>query len=374
MTSPPALQGTALRLAERMIQLLDEGSFTATYKYAVIVGLLDLSLELTSSAGRPPDFVTTRQLAEKIIELYWPHSAPYGDRVLRQSSTGGQAEIVTRIRKFRERIPSDAAGAMSIARASASAKPGEHEKLVRAVEWKLVEMPLTKLQVIGGEEERFLYDYGFPRGLENSKLLQPYWDGQPSSFDNRLEFRPGVSAMLVALNGLMRPLVYRQWAMMVARVNDLEEASLEKFLFGVDRQALDPVRPALRDLQRGRCFYCGGDLNRVHHVDHFIPWSRHPDDGIHNLVVADEQCNLKKRDHLPSADHVEQWRERSRREAEALAQIARDKRWEARADRTLGAARAIYRMLPDEQRLWQQRDAMVLLREDRPRIVAALAA
>jgi hypothetical protein len=27
--------------------------------------------------------------------------------------------------------------------------------------------------------------------------------------------------------------------------------------------------------------------------DHFIPWSRHPDNGIENLVVTDRRCNCE---------------------------------------------------------------------------------
>ena len=34
-----------LALAERILELLDQGRFTATYKYAVLLALLDLSLE-----------------------------------------------------------------------------------------------------------------------------------------------------------------------------------------------------------------------------------------------------------------------------------------------------------------------------------------
>ena len=39
MTSASEPDQTALRLAERLIQLLDRGGFTATYKYAVLIAL-----------------------------------------------------------------------------------------------------------------------------------------------------------------------------------------------------------------------------------------------------------------------------------------------------------------------------------------------
>jgi hypothetical protein len=52
-----------IAFAERVVALLDEGAFTATYKYAVLLGLLDVVLERTSATGEPPSVVTTRQLA-----------------------------------------------------------------------------------------------------------------------------------------------------------------------------------------------------------------------------------------------------------------------------------------------------------------------
>jgi len=66
-----------IRFAEKVLALLDQGSFTATYKYAVLLGIMDLCMEQVSRTGQPPTSVTTRQLAEKMIELYWPHTLRY---------------------------------------------------------------------------------------------------------------------------------------------------------------------------------------------------------------------------------------------------------------------------------------------------------
>jgi len=40
---------------------------------------------------------------------------------------------------------------------------------------------------------------------------------------------------LVQLNGLLRPLIQRKWAAMVARLNRLEDARFERMPFGFDR-------------------------------------------------------------------------------------------------------------------------------------------
>jgi hypothetical protein len=242
------------------------------------------------------------------------------------------------------------------------------------VEWKLIEMPLPRLQNIGREEDRFLYEYTFTKDIKRSVVSLYQQDGRGSSggFDNLLRLKPGVGAALVALNGVLRPLVYRNWTLMVASMNGLEESRLEDFLFGAGRISLAPVQPHLRDLQGGRCFYCDKALSAGCHVDHFVPWSRHADNSIDNLVAAHEDCNGRKSDFLAAAEHVERWRERSTRHAAALAGIARRETWESRPERTFGVARSIYRMLPDDARLWRSGQDFVVI--ERPRIVAALAA
>jgi hypothetical protein len=62
----------AIAFAEQLLTVLEEGSFTTTYKYAVILTLMDLCLEHSTKSGRAPAAVTTPQLAEKVVELYWP--------------------------------------------------------------------------------------------------------------------------------------------------------------------------------------------------------------------------------------------------------------------------------------------------------------
>jgi HNH endonuclease len=377
MASHAELEGAALRLGERVIQVLHEGSYTATYKYAVLIGLLDLCLETTSAKGNPPDVITTRQLAEKIVEIYWPHCRPYPHHekgrpspVLRQTSIGEQAEIVQRIQDFRARIPLDVAGASSLARARSVAHAPEYRRLVQFVEWKLVEMPLTRLQNIGTQEHRFLYEYNFSRETPYA-VIRSYHESPAPGFDNRLMLQPNVGAALMALNGLLRPLIHGQWARMVASQNALPEALLEDFLFDCVRPSLTAVRPGLWKLQNERCFYCEKDVPFTCHVDHFIPWSRHAGNGIENLVVAHEECNTQKSDFLAAAEHVERWRARSRRDEAGLVRIAREQDWESNPQQTFSVARAIYGMLPERAQLWRSKRNFVDI--DRTRIMQALA-
>ena len=48
---------------QRLLSLFDEGRFTATYKYAVLIGLLDVLAERVDRQGRAPAVVHTRDLA-----------------------------------------------------------------------------------------------------------------------------------------------------------------------------------------------------------------------------------------------------------------------------------------------------------------------
>src|SRR6188768_3386360 len=94
--------------AERILALLDEGSFSATYKFAVLLGLMDLCLEGTTQSGTPPETVTTVQLSQKIIEFYWRQVSRYDDsgRILEQNA-GATARIPRLIAEFRQRNGED---------------------------------------------------------------------------------------------------------------------------------------------------------------------------------------------------------------------------------------------------------------------------
>lgn len=65
---------------------------------------------------------------------------------------------------------------------------------------------------------------------------------------------PAVGEYFVQLSGLLRPLLQRRWAAMIAQVNRLEESQLEMFLFGSSRTPTARVRAGLWELQDRRCF------------------------------------------------------------------------------------------------------------------------
>ena len=86
-------------------------------------------------------------------------------------------------------------------------------------------------------------------------------------------------------------------------------------------------RPLLQ-LKEHRCFYCRNVVERGAHVDHFVPWSRQPNNAIDNLVVAHEGCNLAKSDHLVAVRHLQRWKEHRDGRLAPLDRIASEHGWE----------------------------------------------
>ena len=121
--------------------------------------------------------------------------------------------------------------------------------------------------------------------------------------------------MLRQFHPLITALVHGAWVQYVRRCNREAMGSttdLAEFLFGSERSALTLLRPALVDLQGGRCFYCDGPVRAGGHVDHFVPWSRYPTDLGHNLVVAHDSYNSAKGSMLAAEEHLARWMERNK--------------------------------------------------------------
>lgn len=103
--APPA--ETQLQFLSKLQRVFAEGDFTATYKYALLISLADLAVELGSDTSHEL-VLAIRQIGERFIGLYWKHCVPYsngrvdGTGVLIQNK-GKQAAIVSYITDFRER-------------------------------------------------------------------------------------------------------------------------------------------------------------------------------------------------------------------------------------------------------------------------------
>jgi hypothetical protein len=295
----PPTPAEQLQFLRQLQRVLSEGSYTATYKYALLLALADLSVTRGDDSGAPLE-LTTREIAEVFIRLYWPQASPFAGvrmsspEVLRQN-TKGQAEIIQAV--------SDAQSRYEHSLAQLQRRTPAWQQLVSRVDRVLKKQPLWRLQRLGDEIVPFLYEQV---GTGNS-----------------ITIRPGVAYCFRTFYTLIVDLVQGAWLRYVRRVNApllAENVDLAAFLFGAERNNLSAYPPLLFDLQEGRCFYCQRALRGMIEVDHFIPWARYPVDLGHDFVLADSACNRAKADFLAGEDFLSCWLERNRVHQHTLAE------------------------------------------------------
>ncbi len=292
----PEFQVDFLRKLQR---LLAEGDVTATYKFALLHAIADLCIENDADPdGRLT--LTVDQLAAKFIDLYWRQvqefplfetDEPYR---LRQTS-GGTAVVVSALcdlqdtYAFKPKRPCPDSASWLKA----------HDRISS----KLKEDPLWRLQIVGSETDEFIYEH--KRDTEKIHLL------------------PGISFCFRSFYGLIIELVRSAWVRRIRQLNKPIRKSLElhSFLFGTERSSLEDYRKVLRTIDEHKCFYCNKQLTRddMLHVDHFIPWSRYPNDLGHNFVLADGSCNNSKSNYLAAEEHLEHWTKRNRDHGDKLS-------------------------------------------------------
>lgn len=302
MTCPVPNPEVQLQFLAKLQRIFAEGNFAATYKFALLIALADLSVEHGADDGAPL-VLTTWQIGRCFVDLYWQHALPYGTGRLGTGvgilfqNNGTQAAVVSAIAKFRVETQ---APTLLVATTHPSFK-----RLVSAVTATVSVQPLNFMQNFGGGTDEFLYERV---GSDAIRL-------KPSSAYCLRRFYPLVQQL--ARSHWVRHIKANRRNMAILGETD----DLESFLFTTVRQSLEPVCRALRKLQCERCFYCGHSLDTAADVDHYIPFSLYPRDLVHNLVLAHPACNRSKSDTLAALPHLERWLERIQRSSDALADI-----------------------------------------------------
>ncbi|MBM4208635.1 MAG: HNH endonuclease, partial [Gammaproteobacteria bacterium] len=64
-----------LLFLQQLQRLFDEGEFVATYKFALLMALAEISVESNHVDGKLE--IPMIAIAEKFAELYWPQTVPY---------------------------------------------------------------------------------------------------------------------------------------------------------------------------------------------------------------------------------------------------------------------------------------------------------
>lgn len=293
----------------KLQRLLSEGDFTATYKFALLMALADISVERGHDDVRPLE-ISLRDIAEKFIDYYWQQTMPYGsdsdqplsvnhERWVLKQVNEKQARVVTEILRFRE-----TSNIHSIVRA----KPTKQfQGLVTEVAATVSAQPVKYFQNVGGGADPFVYER-IRRGVR---------------------LKPGVSSHLRKFHGLIQHMARDRWIRHI-KSNKYnipilgQKDDLYSFLFETNRNALGIVSTNLSKLFSKKCFYCGGRVNDTPDVDHFIPFSMYGRDIVQNFVLAHGSCNRSKSDVLAAKLHVENWLEQMHRHRDDISQIALD--------------------------------------------------
>ncbi len=271
--------------------LLERGEFVSTYKFALLQALADISLESDPEVDGTLR-IPLSSISEKFVAYYWTQAAPFhlatGEQTVLQQNTGPKnAAIIARVAEVRKRHAT-----LYAARSSYR----EWTSLVSAVGSQIKLMPLFKLQTVGRRQVETLY-------------INEVADGA-------IVLRKGVQDCFRRFYGIVVRLCRREWLDMVRRLNKSTIGApldLAEFLFGSERNQWPGIRPVLRELQEGKCFYCQNSIRGgQEELDHFIPWSLYPNDLAHNFVIACRRCNGAKSDDLAQVDALDRWIERNK--------------------------------------------------------------
>lgn len=160
-----------------------------------------------------------------MLAIYWQQSRPFtAAGPLRQSTQPGS--IIDKIAEFQhdhglgDRVTLDEARTQL---------PGPFAQLEQDVVTTVIRYPIPLLQKLGSGtgaiEDCFIYTHGWSEGAGATRR---------ADFDDRMLLVDDAGAHLVALAGLLRPLVQRDWLAFVAKRNagDVDELRLQRFLFG----------------------------------------------------------------------------------------------------------------------------------------------
>jgi len=297
---PPSPEAQ-LQFLSKLQRVFAEGDFTATYKFALLIALADLAVELGADDGETLT-LTTRQIGLRFIALYWRQSLPYGNGrpgseagILIQNS-GVQAAVVSAVASFREQTQTKTLVAAQL--------HPNFNCLLTSVASTVSAQPLTYLQNFGGGTDEFIYE---------------------RAGAGKVRLKPGVAYCLRRFYPLVQQLARSHWVGHIKgnrrNVSFIGEADdLDDFLFSSSRQSLQVMGAGLRKLDGAKCFYCGHNLTSAD-VDHYIPFAQYPRDLAHNFVLAHPACNRSKSDTLAALPHLQRWLERLTSKSDALAEI-----------------------------------------------------
>jgi 5-methylcytosine-specific restriction endonuclease McrA len=274
-------------------RLLVEGEFNATYKYALLHALADICIE--SPLMNDPNHqlqIPLSTIVEKFIAIYWQHAMPFNTTEqnkngLLQQNSGKQAKIITELNRCHN---------LNIKNINKLKQSDDWSAIYKDTLRVIKEGPLWRLQLLAKKEECFLYAH---------KKGVPY-----------IMLNQGIAYCFRRFYELVTQISRNAWINKIQSIPANQQlignqAQLDPFLFGINRQTITQARPILEEIQKGKCFYCQKKLTQTTEVDHFIPFAKYANDLGHNFVAAHSSCNNNKRDYLAGLEHRDRWFEQN---------------------------------------------------------------
>lgn len=275
----PAYPQPTLSLGNVFLAILDRGRKDNTYKFALARALLDYCKD-HADASADTLSIPYGYFADKFLRYYYhqefkfrmrqnfrPDVPPRAIKILRKvfdGKTPGDIDLVDR-------------DTLNLARRQLQAQIFGHAR-------SKTSLVIPRFQKIPkgsrAADTQVFYEYD-----DDAQILKL----KPEAF----EFFKGNYLMLSKA-------VLAEWAKFLEKINP----SLPMLVAKIERdEAKRRSLTQYRNLYMKHtchCFYCRCQLEREYiHVDHFIPWSYLFDDSAWNLVLACQDCNLKKSSSLP---------------------------------------------------------------------------
>ena len=270
--------------------ILQNGKVTTTYKFALLISLVRISIEKGSDIQHNTT-ISLSEIAEKFIEIYWPQIKPIplekeenSNFTLNQhNSSKLQAKVITLLEDLAPKPKT---------LAELQANTEQWETLKHHI-IEVLDNPIRRLQTINKESFEIIY----PLKEYKKKQIRLY----PTAFYSLKQFSTIIEELcqkkwIDTLQGFSKNMPILQGL-----------PNLEAFLFQSNRIPLTKTVPILKEIQDNLCFYCGKKLNDQPEVDHFIPWSTYQYDMGHNFVLADKSCNSAKSNILATQNFHEKW-------------------------------------------------------------------
>ena len=346
-TDIPSVMSTKhepLEPIQGVLEILNRASMTGTHKLGLLLVLLDLAPESVEGDHR----ISMCRLTHRYLEIHWEHGRPYGDIVLRQTSSrkkrsdGSIADDATvmqeiyRLRSFLAR-----AGRGTIRDSPFRLVRYRMENVEKNQEWNdilqesitqiekgLWKNPIRLLQRLPGNPHPFLFEPERPKGS--------------------IRFLNNVPKVLTQFSGVLRPLIEFRFSERVIWINKQgtlsSQQGIHTHLF--ERNRIMPPTPMKRELaklQGGGCIFTGEPLRRDSlSPDHIIPWSRHRLSQVENFVITTRKINNRKSDSLLGPDMVNRWLCHIFRNCEAMREIAQRYGWPSDLNHVIQVAMRIF--------------------------------